>query len=140
MENLGWLSPYKKLFKRPPSYSHLKEFDCLYFATKVGTNEDKFDSRSIKAIFLGYANNHKAYKLYNLADNTIFISRDVRFYKNVFPFQNIQDEHEVVSPLPALNIDYSSVSPSDSQPTHTQPHSILRKSTRIIKQPNRLIR
>lgn len=50
-------------------------------------NNDKMDPKWTASIFLGYAANRKGYRLYDLQNNSFFISRDVIFYENVYPFK-----------------------------------------------------
>ena len=72
MEGFKWTTPYERLYGTLPNYSHLRKFGCLCYATTVGTHKDKFQERAIKAIMMGYASTHKAYKLYNIADKSFF--------------------------------------------------------------------
>ncbi|GJT39788.1 ribonuclease H-like domain-containing protein [Tanacetum coccineum] len=56
----------------------------------VGTGSESgglymFDQSSSHNI--GFSTVKKAYKLYSLDDKTVFYSRDVKFYENVFPFK-----------------------------------------------------
>lgn len=41
-------------------------------------------------IFLGYPSGQKAYKLLNLVTHKIHISRDVKFFDNLYPLHSIQ--------------------------------------------------
>ena len=77
-------SPYEVLHGTLPDYSLLRAFGCLCFAS-VHTN-DKFASRAIKSVFLGYPSNKKGYALLNLETHTIFDSRNVVFHENIFPY------------------------------------------------------
>ncbi|KAI5415180.1 hypothetical protein KIW84_040580 [Lathyrus oleraceus] len=47
----------------------------------------KFDSRARKAIFLGYREGTKGYILYDINNHTFFISRNMVFYEDTFPFK-----------------------------------------------------
>ena len=96
-------SPYEVLFKQVPSYSHLRTFGYLCFATDVGPNKHKFSLRARKSVFLGYPFNIKGYKLFNLQSHFFFISRDVVFHKRVFPFSsNAHTDSTALIPLPSI--------------------------------------
>lgn len=76
------------LHKKLPDLSHLRVFGCLYFATMLNNN-DKFKSKAIPSVFMGYLTVQKGYLLFNIHSKTFFISRDVIFHENLFPFQSL---------------------------------------------------
>lgn len=83
---LSGQSPFEVLFHKPPSYNHLKVFGCLCYATIVPHQRDKFASRAIKGVFLGYPYGTKGYRVLDLETKSVFISRDVQFVEHIFPF------------------------------------------------------
>ncbi|XP_070043049.1 uncharacterized protein [Nicotiana tomentosiformis] len=78
-------SPIEKLHDTPPSYDHLRSFGCLCFTTTPKPGRDKFQSRAIASVFIGYPCGKKGYKLLNLSNHSILFSRDVQFHESIFP-------------------------------------------------------
>ncbi|GJS67280.1 retrovirus-related pol polyprotein from transposon TNT 1-94 [Tanacetum coccineum] len=50
-------------------------------------HKDKFDNRGLKCVLIDSPSNQKGYQLYNLDTKEVFVSRDVVFQENVFPFK-----------------------------------------------------
>ncbi|KAI5394906.1 hypothetical protein KIW84_061507 [Lathyrus oleraceus] len=65
----------------------------------------KFDHWARKSLFLSYKDGTKGYILYALQHHKIFVSRNVIFYENIFPFKQ-------------------SVSPPTHPPTATKSHTL----------------
>ncbi|GAU34891.1 hypothetical protein TSUD_144220 [Trifolium subterraneum] len=85
---LNGKSPYEMLNGKPPSYEHLKVFGSMCYAHNQGRKGDKFASRSRKCVFVGYPHGKKGWKLFDLDTNTYFVSRDVDFFEDEFPFRH----------------------------------------------------
>lgn len=83
---LSNLTPFERLYTHPPSYDHLRIFGCLCYATIV-QHITQFESRANRCVFVGYPTGQKGYKLFDLATEKFFVSRDVKFHENIFPFQ-----------------------------------------------------
>jgi hypothetical protein len=72
------LTPFELRFSPKPSVSHLRPFGCKCSVLKCG-NLDKFESRSIDGILLGYTPHSRSYRVYNIETNTVVESCDVTF-------------------------------------------------------------
>jgi len=84
---LSQQTPFERLYGQVPSYSHLKVFGCLAYATVVHVSH-KFAPRATHCVFLGYPVGQKAYKLHDLTTHKIFTSRDIVFHEHIFPFES----------------------------------------------------
>ncbi|OIT28395.1 hypothetical protein A4A49_57750, partial [Nicotiana attenuata] len=49
---------------------------------------DKFTVRARKDVLIGYSETQKGYRLYDLENRSIFVSKDVVFKEEIFPFSN----------------------------------------------------
>ncbi|KAL0442235.1 UNVERIFIED_CONTAM: Retrovirus-related Pol polyprotein from transposon RE1 [Sesamum radiatum] len=147
--NLDWKSPYELLFDSPPSYTNLKTFGCLCFASNTSPHKSKFDHRAFKCIFIGCVQGQKAYKLYDLQNKTVIISRDVTFHEGIFPYQNhsMPDTSPVFVPISILDqpiehittdtpfASISDITAYEPSPFSTQLLAPPRRSQRHIKPP-----
>ncbi|XP_016549476.1 uncharacterized protein LOC107849410 [Capsicum annuum] len=84
---LNGRSAYEVLYRQEPDLSHLRIFGCLCFAS-VLPRVDKFAPRARKAVLMGYSETQKGYRLLDLENRLIFISRDITFMEHVFPFKH----------------------------------------------------
>lgn len=107
-------TPYEQLFSKPPSYSHLRVFDCLCFVSTLSHNRSKFEPITHTCVFIGYPYVIKGCKVYNLVKNKILLSRDVTFKESIFPFQNsdvlqhVSSNESIVLPFPQSDDSLSS--------------------------------
>ena len=77
-------SPFEMLYQKLSDYSLLRAYGCLCFASVHIS--DKFAPMAIKVVFIGYPFNQKGYKLLNIDNHTIFVSRHVVFHEHIFPY------------------------------------------------------
>ena len=114
-------------------------------------------SKVVSCVFLGYPPAHKSYKLFNLDNSKVFITRDVIFHEHIFSYKvfsqssqfilennptihvrsnpHIEDlTHEpALSPKCALPTDSHCAEPP--LPTQSDSTFLLRKSSRTFHPP-----
>lgn len=78
----------------------VKCFGCLCFASNTIPLKDKFAPRVFKCVLLGYAAAQKAYKVYDVENDRVFVTRDILFHENEFPFPNSTIPDNCPIPLP----------------------------------------
>jgi hypothetical protein len=72
-------TPYELLIGRKPNISYFRVFGCKCFIFKKRKHLGKFESRVDEGIFVGYASNSKAYRVFNNSTRVIEESCDVEF-------------------------------------------------------------
>ena len=73
------MTPYEALNGEKPNISHMRTFGCLSHVHIPQDERDKIDPKSKKCILMGYGDNIKGYRLYDLSSKKIIHSRDVIF-------------------------------------------------------------
>jgi histone deacetylase 1/2 len=82
-------TPLERLLGEVPDYSFFKVFGCACWPHLRAYNKRKLEFRSKKCVFLGYSSLHKGYKCLHIPTNKLYISRDVVFDENLFPFSEL---------------------------------------------------
>lgn len=72
-------TPYEIWRGRKPSVAHLRVFGARCWYSTHGEKVDKLDPKAKTAVFIGYAPDQKAYRLWNSNENKSVVSRDVVF-------------------------------------------------------------
>jgi hypothetical protein len=73
-------------------YEFMKVFGCLTYYWNTDTEGDKLEMRGKPGVFLGYLQGTKGYKILDIGTGKIIVSRDVKFYEEKFPFNNLERE------------------------------------------------
>ncbi|XP_021747861.1 uncharacterized protein LOC110713721 [Chenopodium quinoa] len=84
-------TPYELIKGRKPNISYFRSFGCKCFVHNNGKrNLGKFDERSDEAVFLGYASDSKAYKVYNI--RTMCVEESVHIiFDEIEQLNDVQD-------------------------------------------------
>jgi hypothetical protein len=83
------LTPLECLFEHRPDYSFLHTFGCACWPHHHPYNTHKLQSRSKRCVFLGYSEMHKGYKCLEVSTHRIYVSRNVIFDEESFPFSEL---------------------------------------------------
>lgn len=126
--SLNNISPYAKLYKEEPSYFHLRTFGCLAFASTLPSKRQKFDPRATSCVFVGYPQGMKAYRLLDIETKQIFVSRDVIFHEEIFPFK-ISQSNPHINPFISHTLPEPIVVESIPEPIHIEPSQIILQQT-----------
>lgn len=72
-------TPFELWYDRRPDARHMNIFGSKCFVHVPKENRRKLDNTAIEMILIGYDEQSKAYRCYNMASKKLTISRDVRF-------------------------------------------------------------
>nr|ABA95721.1 retrotransposon protein, putative, Ty1-copia subclass [Oryza sativa Japonica Group] len=78
------------LFEEQPDYNALRTFGCACWPNLRPYNTHKLAFRSKQCVFLGYSPLHKGFKCLEVNSGRVYISRDVVFDENIFPFAQLR--------------------------------------------------
>jgi hypothetical protein len=100
-------TPYELWNKRPPTLNYLRIWGCQAIVRLPESKKRKLGDKGIECIFLGYAQNSKAYKFKLIEPNelisvnTIIESRDAKFDEQ--GFKTIPKAHEISKEIVSRN-------------------------------------
>jgi len=92
---LNWKSPCELFLGKQINLNLLKKFGCIAYTYVPKAKRSKLDNCGEKCIFLGYPENQKAWRLWNLDKKKIIISTDVIFLENAVHHADTPDEISV---------------------------------------------
>jgi hypothetical protein len=120
---LNFMTTTEKLLTIKPNYDSLRVFSCVYWPNRRPYNEHKLSFRLKCCVFLGYSPLHKGVKCLDVTTGRVYISRDVVFDENVFPFASLHPNagHRLLEEILLLTLE-SSCSASHDRSVHTNDH------------------
>ncbi|CDF39664.1 unnamed protein product [Chondrus crispus] len=121
------MTPYHLWMKSVPNVGHLRVFGSKCWYTLPKHNIQKLDARAKEAMFLGYAENTKAYKLWDGDLHKVIVSRDVTFDEST---GGKSDSDESSNSSPTAGEDETNVLHYRSTPTPSKPYSTMRDQAR----------
>jgi hypothetical protein len=86
---LDFDTPTERLLNITSNYVALQMFGCACWPNLRPYNKRKLAFRSIHCVFLGYSPLHEGVKCLDVSQGRVYISRDVVFDENVFPFVSL---------------------------------------------------
>ncbi|CAA7043512.1 unnamed protein product [Microthlaspi erraticum] len=95
---------YEMLFGKKPMYERIHTFGCLCYAHEGTRKRVKFDERATRCVFLGYSHSQKGWRVYDLEREEYFVSRDVVFNEEVFPFASPMESPPSLSSTPSFPV------------------------------------
>lgn len=82
-------TPERLWSNKEPNLKNLKVFGSRVWShVRSYEKRSKFDPKAKECVFVGYPDGIKGYKLWDLKNRKFFISRDVVFEENIFPFKS----------------------------------------------------
>ena len=83
-------------FGKPPTMADIRILGCLCYAYHISHGGDKFSSRSRRCIYVGYSYTRKDGNYTTYKPKNYFVSRDIKFLENKFPFTVSEPVKELV--------------------------------------------
>jgi len=159
--------PYDILYGSSSDLTFIKVFGCEAFASTLAHNRTKLDPRARRCVYLGRRLGIKGSLLYDLHIRKVFLSKNVSFNENSFPFKHIinhtnsenfvmphfphyqdTDHSFLTSSMPLQNQQTPYIVPQENYSSLTftapdNPHDnpvpiVIRKSTRCTEPPTYL--
>ncbi|KAL2243648.1 UNVERIFIED_CONTAM: Retrovirus-related Pol polyprotein from transposon RE1 [Sesamum indicum] len=135
-QTLNWKTPYELLYKKVPNYNNIKVFGCMCFASNVTPFKGKFKPRATKCVFLGYTQGQKGYKVMDLENEKVYVTRDAIFHENSFPFAN-DTKPKLTFPLPNI-VEEEENEPNEelaNEDINTETQTQTRRTSRVHTKP-----
>jgi histone deacetylase 1/2 len=139
---INYSTPAELLLREKLYYKSLRIFGCACWPNLRPYNTRKLAFRSTRCVFLGYSSLHKGFKCLEPSTGRVYISRDVVFDENIFPFSELHPNAGARLRQEVLLLPHHLVNPGDASPesgvTNLHPGSsapsVLQDSTKNSEQ------
>ena len=131
-------TPFEAWHGKKPSVDHLRVFGCDAYAHLPKDERGKFDTKANKCILLGYGEQTKGYRLYDVNEKKVLYSRDVRFneHSNDDGHGTSDDQSEGYKLIIDMLSDEHSDTETEEQPEVEVQDDAPRRSVREKRQPD----
>lgn len=117
-------TPFEMFFTNSPHMTICEFLDVCVSPQHTIIAPTKFDARATRCLFLGYPYGQKGYRVCDLSTGKIFVSCNVFFHENVFPFPSSATDSPLVLPhTQSPTYDDDTSNPSSSSHSNTESFS-----------------
>ena len=86
------MTPVEAMLGYKPNVANLRVFGCICFRHIPSSLRKKLDTKAHKCMFMGYSTTQKAYRVWDLEEQRLVVTAEVKFDEN--KFLSNKDEHE----------------------------------------------
>jgi transposase InsO family protein len=101
--SLDFRTPFEKWFNHTPNLCHVRVFGCNAWVHQQNKFHKKLTPKAYRAVFIGYADRQKAYRLWDPEKMQLVVSRDVVFDETSFTFTH---DASSLSDTPSKNFNF----------------------------------
>lgn len=98
--------------KSKPSVKHMRAFGCLAYVLTLRELRTKWDPKARPALFMGYEESSKAYRVFDIEGDKVVINRDVNFDEAVAGGSllngSMSDMTQILNRLGGINVEGAS--------------------------------
>lgn len=87
---LHMVSPFEYLYHLVPPVDMLRVFGCACYPLMTPYRANKLQPKTVRCVFVGFANGYKGYICFNPASQKFIISRHVFFDETLFPYASVR--------------------------------------------------
>ncbi|KAK9912822.1 hypothetical protein M0R45_036662 [Rubus argutus] len=117
---LNMISPFECLYNQLPPVDMLRVFGCACYPLMTPYRANKLQPKTVRCIFVGFANGYKGYICFNPLSRKFIISRHVFFDESLFPYASVTSSSASSNQHNASSTQISSAVMTSSPRAYTQ--------------------